>query len=261
MRVITELELRDQYKQEEFSSFRVPADTRLTPAAQQFLSERRIPVISDDSGKPKTSQKISAGQGLIGQDLTGQDSSAGYAVLATGETMSEKPENMTHINGKYLVMKNHPRIRFRGKLDLLEAMMISAILEVEGHGYLELAKDLTEVLDYLRNVMSAEVRERPLEPLNFHGLTPSEIREHSHYPHRHYGVSHILPQPRHGKLMARLNTLRAQSRELELAAIDAFCTTREDVERPDILEALNRLSSLFYIMMIQMGSGHYKVGC
>lgn len=220
MRVITEAELRDQYKQAEFSSFRLPDDTRLTPSAQQFLSERRISIITGDSGKP---------------------------------------ENMTHLNGKSLVLKSHPRIKFRGKLDSMEALVISTILEVESHGYVELAKDLGDVLDYLRQVMSAEVRERPLEPLTFHSLNSEEIREHSHYPHRHYGISHFLPQPRHGKLMAQLNMLRVQTRELEVAAMDAFCT-QTVMDRPDIIQALNRLSSLFYIMMIQICSGHYKVG-
>jgi len=47
MRVVTEAELRDQYKQAEFTSYRLPAGTGLTPSAQQFLSERRIKVLTD----------------------------------------------------------------------------------------------------------------------------------------------------------------------------------------------------------------------
>lgn len=247
MRVITEVELRDEYRQAVFTSYRLPADTRLTSSAQQFLSERRINVITDESGL--------SDQPIIPTEARGSR----YAVVEIDENI-EKPEYMTHLNGKYLVLKNHPRIKLRGKLDSLEAMVISSILEVEAHGYSELAKDLTEVLDFLRQVMSAEVREKPLETLTFHGLISAEIREHSHHPHRYYGMSHILPQPKHGKIMAQLNILRAQSRELELAAMDAFCTSLQELERPDIIEALNRLSSLVYIMMIQMCSGHYKVG-
>jgi ethanolamine utilization cobalamin adenosyltransferase len=61
--------------------------------------------------------------------------------------------------------------------------------------------------------------------------------------------------------MAKLNYLRTQVRELELAAMDAFAVTPEQVEREDILQGLNRLSSLIYIMMVQLISGHYRVGC
>ena len=41
--------------------------------------------------------------------------------------------------------------------------------------------------------------------------------------------------------------------------MDAFAVTPERLEREDI-QALNRLSSLIYIMMVQLVSGHYLVG-
>lgn len=239
MRVITEIELRDQLKQAEFTSFRLPAGTRLTPSAQQFLSERRIPILTDSPGTA---------------------ASEGYLVLTTGEKVTEKPEHLTHIKGNNLVPKNHPRIKFRGKLDSLEALLIGVIVEAEGQGYRELAKELGELLEYCRQIMSAEVKGEPLTPLSYRGLSPAEIREHSHYPQKFYDVAHILPQPGMGRLMARLNILRTQSRELELAAMDAFCGLPEGEERPDITQSLNRLSSLIYIMMLQLTAGRYKVG-
>ncbi len=218
MRIITEAELRDQYKKAEFTSYRMPEGTRLTPSAQQFLSERRIKILTDTEGKP---------------------------------------EHMTHINGKTLVPKNHPRIRFRGKLDYLQAVLIGIIIDVEGHGYRELAGDLGEVLEYFMQIMSAEVKEEPLEPLNFHGLSPTEIREQSHHPHRFFGVSHIFPRPGNGKLMAQLNLLRTEVRALELVAMDAFYGQPEGQDRSDIMESLNRLSSLVYVFMLQLASGKY----
>lgn len=238
MRIITETELRDEYKQAEFTSYRLPANARFTPSAQQFLSERRIEVLSDTQREIKD----------------------GFFVLSTGEKLSEKPEHMTHLYGKALVPKNHPRIRFRGKLDYLEAQLIDVVLTAELLGYHELAKDLSELLEYTMQIMSAEVKKEPLTPLGFHGLSHLEIREHSHYPDKFYGVAHILPQPKFGKLMARLNIIRTQCRELEVAAMDAFQDQSDGEGRPDLLQSLNRLSSLVYIMMVQLASGHYKVG-
>lgn len=247
MRIITEAELRDQYKKAEFTSCRMPEGTRLTPSAQQFLSERRIKILTDTEGKPETGKH---------NPLAVRNSVYGYPNLS-GQKSGEKPEHMTHINGKTLVPKNHPRIRFRGKLDYLQAVLIGTIIDVEGHGYRELAGDLGEVLEYFMQIMSAEVKEEPLEPLNFHGLSPTEIREQSHHPHRFFGVSHIFPRPGSGKLMAQLNLLRTEVRALELVAMDAFYGQPEGQDRSDIMESLNRLSSLVYVFMLQLASGKY----
>lgn len=249
MRVITETELRELYKNEEFTSYTLPAGVKLTPSAQQFLSERRIRIINEAStaktGKSGTPNGV------------GTSSSP---TLKTYESAGEKPEHMTHLRGTTLVMKNHPRIKFRGKLDSFEAFLLNAIVEAKGIGYGDLAQDLTLLLDYSRQIMSAEVKEKPVNSLSYRGMSLQEIREHSHDPAKHYGVGHLTPQPEHGRMMAQLNLLRAQSREMELAAMDAF-SCGEEVERPDLLQALNRLSSLIYILMIQLAAGRYKVGC
>ena len=47
MKVITEAELRDIYKKSPFTSFDLPTGVKLTPAASQFLSERKIKVLRD----------------------------------------------------------------------------------------------------------------------------------------------------------------------------------------------------------------------
>ncbi len=60
--------------------------------------------------------------------------------------------------------------------------------------------------------------------------------------------------------MADLNYIRTQCRELELAGIEAFCTDDGELLRKDIIEALNRFSSFVYVLMIQLTSGHYKIG-
>ena len=257
MKVVTEAELRDQYKQAEFTSYRLPAGTGLTPSAQQFLSERRIKVLTDTPDG--TDKPDEPGQGLKTGPAV-RDNGAAYSVLETGQKLDEKPEYLTHIHGRTLVSKNHPRIKFRGKLDHLQALLISAIIDIEGFGYRELARDLGETLEYCRQIMSAEVTGAPLAALSFHGLSDSEIREHSHHPGRYYDVPHIFMQPGHGRILAQLNLLRTEVRELELAAMDAFHGQPEEMERPDILQSLNRLSSLTYVFMLQLVSGSYKVG-
>jgi ethanolamine utilization cobalamin adenosyltransferase len=252
MKAITETELRMEFKKAEFTSFTLPEGSRLTPAAAQFLSERRIPV---KTGTLPAGNHTEQGKPL--QGICDQSNIKTYSVVE----INGKPEYMTHLNGSNLVFKNHPRMKFRGKIDTFEALLINAILDIEGVGYQELGRDLKEILDYVRQIHRSEVKEEPLPAISFHGLTEEEIRHRSHYPQKYFGVNHLLPNPGQGALMAKLNYLRTQVRELELAGMDAFTVAPEVVEREDIIQGLNRLSSLIYIMMVQLVSGHYRVGC
>jgi len=232
MRVITEIELRDEYKKAPFSTYKLPAGCKLTPAAAQFLNELRLEVITEQQVPVKEVNK---------------------------KNNNEKPEHMTHLRGKELVAKSHPVIRFRGKLDTFEALLLLAIIESESLGYEELVRDLQDLLDYARQMMRAEVKQEPLAQIEIRGWSPQEIRERSHYVKKYYDTNHLVPQANHGKLFIQLNYLRTQARELELVAIDAFCRG-EQVEREDILQGVNRFSSLIYIFMVQLVSGHYKIG-
>lgn len=55
MRYITEMDLRDLYHEEPFTTYYLAADNRLTPGARQFLTDRRIPVkLHGKTNKEKT---------------------------------------------------------------------------------------------------------------------------------------------------------------------------------------------------------------
>lgn len=58
MKFITELELRDLYKKEHFTTYHVDSEVRLTPGARQFLADRRINMVDDDFGNKKNIEKI-----------------------------------------------------------------------------------------------------------------------------------------------------------------------------------------------------------
>ena len=60
-----------------------------------------------------------------------------------------------------------------------------------------------------------------------------------------------MPSAADGKVIARLNRARCAAREAELAAVTAFMTREGNLERTDIPRALNRMSSMIYILMIQ----------
>ena len=83
------------------------------------------------------------------------------------------------------------------------------------------------------------------------GLTQEELRSHSHRPQDFYGQPHFMPSAADGQAMARLNRARCAAREAELSAAEAFSDREGKPTRVDILRALNRMSSMIYILMIE----------
>lgn len=169
----------------------------------------------------------------------------------------EKPEHMTHLRGDYLVYKDHPRIAFRGAIDSLESEIILLQTITEKKQFTKLTDDLEEVIRTIRWLLRCEVLEEPVGEVVMQGMDTDEMRAHSHHPSQYYGMKHFLPTHKHGEITAYLNRLRTKARETELSAYRAFKTETGDVEREDIIRVLNRLSSLFWIMMFKYLTGAY----
>lgn len=195
---------------------------QLTSTARDFLRRERIEILPGSQARPERYRLLSGG----------------YA--------EEKPEHMTHLNGEVLVPKTHPRIRFRGKMDTLEAELILCQLVP---GAPEGA--LGEILDLSRKILRCDVLEEPLRQDTLCGLTQDEQRGRSHMPQDYYGQPHFMPQASDGSVIAGLNRARCFAREAELAAVEAFSDREGNLLREDIPKALNRMSSMLYLLMIQ----------
>jgi ethanolamine utilization cobalamin adenosyltransferase len=163
-----------------------------------------------------------------------------------------KPEHMTHLDASTLVPKTHPRIFLRGKLDSLEALLLQTRLLAEERGRGEAARALGEVYGLAQRVLAAEVKGEPLGPFTLLGMDSAALRAQSHDPKGFAGLdAHPVPHIGMGGLCLALNFLRTQVRETELAAARAFVSPNGDVERPDLLEALNRMSSAIYLLFLK----------
>ncbi len=195
---------------------------QLTSAARDFLSRERIEILPADQARPDK------------------------YLLEGGGYLEEKPEHMTHLNAQVLVKKDHPRILFRGRIDTLEAELILAQLACP-----QMEKPLGELLELARRVIRCDVLEEKLELDALCGLSQEEARKRSHFPADYYGQPHFMPGAADGIALARLNRTRCAAREAELAAAAAFQDTAGNCTRLDILRALNRMSSMLYLLMIQ----------
>ena len=169
--------------------------------------------------------------------------------LPDGSTLTQKPEHMTHLYGDVLVRKTHPRIEFRGKVDLLEAEIMLCQLNTP-----EFRKELGEILNLARMLIRCDVMNEPVPEGKLCGLTEAEIRKQSHFPQEYFSQPHFMPEYTDGVAILLLNRCRCAARSAELAACHAFMDADGVPLRPDILRAMNRLSSMLYILMIRCKS-------
>ncbi len=195
----------------------------LTPGARDWLRRERIEILPAEQALPERYR------------------------LAGGGWLAEKPEHMTHLNAEVLVPKTHPRIVFRGAVDTLEAELLLAQLVLEE----PCRQQVGQVLALARRLIRCDVLEEAVGEFTLCGLSEQEQRQHSHRPQEFCGQPHFMPEYTDGLGIARLNRARCAAREAELKAVAAFSDREGKPTRPDILQALNRMSSMLYILMIR----------
>ena len=189
----------------------------LTPSARDFLARERIEILPAEQAKPEE------------------------YVLENGAVFREKPEHYTHLRGNILVPKTHPVIAFRGAMDTLQAELLLAQQACK-----EKQTELEEILTLARKIIRWDVMQEQAVLDRLCGLTEQQLRQHSHDPQKYYGVAHFMPAVTDGPAILHLNKARTAARAAELAAAHAFGDGRND-----LLQALNRMSSMLYLLMIQ----------
>lgn len=253
---ITESWLRDNFSLTPGTEVHLPASGRLTPAARAMLDERRIRVkYVDEAGRTyleSGAAEAETGTNLVQvHPLTGSDQRETAACQLCGQAVAHKPDALTHLDSQTLVPKNDPRIRLRGKLDSAIAYAVWAQAELDPRERESiLAGWLADVRSGLGNVLRAEVTGEYLAPVRMGDLDEEAIHRLSHDPLHYFGHDHIVPEASQGTTLARLNLLRVQIREAEVAAADVYIDREFNVLRPDLMQALNRLGSAVYVLML-----------
>ncbi|KXS49437.1 ethanolamine utilization cobalamin adenosyltransferase [Halanaerobium congolense] len=268
MDLITESKLRELAKNSGLENLEIKENTIITPSARQYLRDKKIELPGEKQKKAESSQAKTKAQSETEANDSDQISKGRakvdkksadfkYQSYYSGAYFKEKPEAMTQIFANKLVYKDHPLIEYRGKLDSFQSQILEVMLVVETEEIPGLYQDLEESLEIMRNILAAEVRDQEFNLETIIGLTAAEIRARSHNPQKYFSVKHILPSPDLGKILIKLNSLRSSVREVEIAAIKAF-RDEKGIKRPDIIKALNRMSSVFYVMMCKYQAGKYK---
>ena len=212
---------------------------RLTPGARDWLAAHKIQAVYPVGGNAHNAPS----------------DTPRYQTLF-GAAFNEKPEHMTHLKGNVLVFKDHPRIAFRGMIDALEGEIMLA--QQAAADTPKLVAELGEALDLVRRLIRCDVLDEPVGELKLCGYDAGQLREYSHYPDKYLGQPHFLPAYTDGPALLAVNKVRTLVRQTELSAYAAFKDVDGNVTRGDIILALNRLSSLMWIMMIKLKAGQYE---
>ncbi len=249
MGVLTEYQLKKELKDKDIKEYEVEKGVIITPSARQYLKDNNIEIVIKDR-IPEAREQSKAKEA--------EESCKPKYKTINGGYLYHKPEFMTQLYGNTLVIKNHKRIVLRGKLDSLQSKILEAQVLAARNKQSMVVEDLEEVLAFVRNILKAEVLEQELDPFYLLGMNKDELRRVSHNPEKYFGMKHVLPEYKMGELAVALNSLRSSSREVEIAAINAFVAPEGKTEREDIITSLNRLSSCFYIMLLRLLAGKYS---
>ncbi|EPH0093001.1 ethanolamine utilization cob(I)yrinic acid a,c-diamide adenosyltransferase EutT [Pluralibacter gergoviae] len=251
MTFITEDWLRDNFTLSEGSEIHLPADSRMTPSARELIEGRHLQVkFQDRQGRlfvetgsaDKATPDLRAVHGLTSRDKA---ETAGCELCH--QPVAVKPDTLTHLNAHVMVAKNDPRLAFRAALD---ATIAEAVwLQIE-FAQTPLRGWLADIRSVLGNIMRADALGEPMAEQRIGELTADELHRLSHQPLKYLGHDHIVPDVSHGRSAAMLNLLRSKIREAEIAAARIYIDAGFQVIRPDIMQALNRLSSAAYVLMV-----------
>jgi len=257
MAIMTEAELRDLIRQPRAGmTVTVPPGTRFSPSAQDFIKHWQLEIVYS-AGAPLPPPAPAAPPAWERPAAFPFQTSGPLPTCAVcGMPVTAKPEHLTQLDAEHFAPKNIPRIRFRGQLDTLHGLVLLVGAQARSAQRPELAGHLETLAAYCRELMSAEYNERPVAPLQLAGLDEEALHKATHHPQATLGVGHVIPDSGSPPLLLWLNYLRCLARETELAALDAFVTGPEyRVTRPDLIKAVNRLSSAIYYLELLLVKG------
>lgn len=260
MPVITEGMLRKLDKEGQLEKIHITEKDILTPSAREFLNVKKI-----DFRVRKSQEKVVNNENIAENKVKSSLANTSeekvtrkrqYRDYITGAVYDKKPEFMTQLFGDNLVVKNHKRIVLRGKFDILQAEIIRYWKKYEKNKKLE--SDFAQVYRFVRDLFISEMTDMEFQERDVLGYDIDTLKDITHNTVKYFKTGHLFEiNVSFDEMVIDINCLRALSRECEVAAVDAFYKEGK-VERLDMLKALNRLSSILYLMMLKANNGDYK---
>ncbi|WP_407311411.1 cobalamin adenosyltransferase [Desulfosporosinus sp. SB140] len=211
MKFVTEMELRDLYKMEPFTTFVLEPTTKITPGARQFLVDRRVTLVQ--------------AQGSDG-----------------------KKSNGNELN-QLQVQENWCTLRLRRRMECIESLFL-LIAELLPPGDCDLSGEVLDLGRCFRNVRNAELEQRAPDKIQFWGWSEDEINKRFHNLGENIDIGESPWRLEKGKEVALLNYLRASLREVEPVLLEAYWNEEKQAcLRQDLIDTVNLMINILGMMM------------
>ncbi|WP_088226080.1 cobalamin adenosyltransferase [Desulfosporosinus sp. FKB] len=212
MKFITEMELRDLYQKEPFTTYALESSVKITPGARQFLVDRGIKLVQAQSN-----------DGVSACLTRGKEDHA---------------------------LKSWCLQRLRHKMESLESLFLLMTAELVMSGDAILAEEVIELGKCFRNLKNAELQGIPSDPIKFWGWSEEEIKNCADNLVKLLEINEFHARLANGKTVTLLNYLRASLSELEPAILEAYWVEEQEAcSRQDLIENVGVIINILCIMM------------
>ncbi len=268
---VTETWLRQNCTLAHGSELRLPAEAKLTPAAQGLLSDRRIQVFfgedideQEESLEEPACVEAEAPKQDMPTDLEALKQALKQEILCEiwkDFALAQKPvcaetSGQTTGNGS----KCEAKLRLQAKLDstLAQTALLLAQAKADHEQNEFYINYLSDVYNALYSLVNAEKVTVISDKLIFAGLDSEAIGEMMCKPEQYLGCSHFRCDGSQGVRVAQLETLRTQVFEIEQEARIAYTTYDFRTLRQDILSVLNQSVRAVYLLMLLVFSSEQQ---
>lgn len=210
VKFITEMELRDLYKAEPFTTYVLEPDIKITPGARQFLVDRRVLLVQAQSSE--------------GEKLNSNESV------------------------KTPARQNWKTLRLRKRMDYIDSLFLLIAAEFLHSGDAVQSEEILALGKYFRNLQNAEQENTSAADIQFWGWSEEEIKKRSDNLELEVSEFHIGLE--NGKKLALLNHLRASLREVEPIFLEIYWDDEKQVcSRQELINNLYLIINILCIMM------------
>ncbi|GAB6181266.1 hypothetical protein JCM14036_25850 [Desulfotomaculum defluvii] len=210
MKFITEMELRDLYKTEPFTTYVLEPATKITPGARQFLVDRRVTLVQAQC--------------------------------------SESKKQNTDESDKTPARQHWGTLRLRKRMDYIDSLFLLIAAELLNAGDAVLSEEVLALGKCFRNLQHAERENTSPDNIQFWGWSEDEIKKRSDNLEIEISEFHIGLA--NGKEIALLNHLRASLREVEPILLEIFWDEEKQVcSRQELIDTLYLIINILCIMM------------
>lgn len=229
MKFITEMELRDLYKIDPFSTYVLEPDTKITPGARQFLMDRGVKLLLEQDKQDKTGRRVD---------------------LPLSNRANNSRANPVQEQHNWCVL------RLRSRLDCIESLFQVAAADLFNSGDAALAEEVMQLGKYVQSVKNAERDQAAPDKIEFWEWSETEIKNCSQSLEKFLDIHNSYVQLQNGKTITQLNHLRVSLQEVETAILEAYWNEEQQAcRREDLIEKVNIIINVLCIMMWKCQGG------